>query len=316
MNRFIFAFLVATSATTTTYAAGGASTGGGGAFVCRNAATGKVESSELLDLWEGRAIAGWNINDNDNPVDLQVGNALIKLKAFDSSLYERVQREMLLIRKSAKYFPVAVSFPAPADANPRYSKTGCPLEGMMLYDGDYNRLSVASETFSHLVSNTNIAAAWVHESIYKVLRDVMKQQDSVNSRKLTACLFSTDDCLGSSGFAVPNTAQTYECKSANQDFFIYPSNNAWTIRYLRIGSRFFGGLISRVWDPAHSVIAQTGELAKFGYVSVDEVQKPLEPRIILRLGDGSVLTSVIPSTFTILGSDETVESEDAVCSAM
>ncbi len=249
-----------------TFADGGASTGGGGAFVCRDQA-GKIQDSELLDLWEAREIEGWNIPYNSEDVDLQISKALLKLKSIDESFYQKLLPTISTIQKNAQQLPGGVSIQPPSDALNKYGKTGCSFEGMMLYDGDYDRLMINSQVFSHLLNNTNIAAAWVHESIYKVFRDAMGHADSRNARKLTACLFATDDCHG---LAVSQKVSPgfIKCSSSNNEFYFDPKQ-VGDQRYLfsRIGSTNFTDLawIRPSSDPYHTWSPFDGILANFGY---------------------------------------------------
>lgn len=291
--------------------AGGASTGGGGAFVCRDEATGAIQSSELLDLWEGRLIQTWNIPLTNDPVDQQISKALLKLSKVDTGLFRRALQELSNIQAKAQYLPPEVSFPVPTDTLSIYSKAGCPLEGMMLYDGSFDRLNIASETYQHLTNNTNKAAAWVHETIYKLLRDLENQNDSREARKLTACLFATDDCLGTAGYVIPNNGRTYYCSNASQDFYAYVQDNAWEIRYLRLGNSIFGGLLALGWDPNAKSLALKGILNKFGYYSahvqaIGGYQK-------LKLADGSNLAWLTAYDFEVAATGEISRSEDISC---
>lgn len=293
--------------------AGGASTGGGGAFVCRDKNTGKIQDSELLDLWEGRFIWDWNIPVTNEPVDQQMARALLKLSKVDTGLYQLTLLELAKIQVTAKYLPPEVTLPPPTDALPQYSKTDCPLEGMMLYDGSLKRLNISEVTFSHLLNNTNKAAAWIHETIYKILRDVTYQADSRQARKLTACLFSSDDCLGAAGYSVPNNGRTYKCSNSSQEFFVYPDGNSFEVRYMRLGSSIFGGLLAEGWDPKAGKLSLLGILNKFGYVTAHMYWNGQQEYQNLKLSNGSIFHRVIGYDFELLATGEIVKSDDAIC---
>jgi len=250
--------------------AGASSGGGGGAFVCRDHTTGEIKNSELLDLWEGRNIQGWAIPASADPVDAQIAAALSKLKSIDELLYQKTLSELNHIQTTVNYLPDDAALPPPADANLKYAKKDCPLEGMMYYDGNFDRLQIDKSVFSHLLDNTNVAAAWVHETIYKILRDVSGQTDSTKARLLTACLFSTDDCLGSATWPKP-VAGSYKCNSADVEFYYNPDTKEFL--YSRIGTVQYGAfLIPQNVPPSfmgYPYVPMKGILSQFGFNQCD-----------------------------------------------
>ena len=111
-----------------------------------------------------------------------------------------------------------IAISTPADAVPIYTKPGCPLEGMMAYDGEMNRLNIKKGIFERLNTPTDTAASWMHEAIYKYFRDQLHQTTSTNARRLTACLFSRNlNCVSKIYYAEttpPPGAQVFNCQSA------------------------------------------------------------------------------------------------------
>jgi hypothetical protein len=248
----------------------------------------------LLDLWEAREIIGWTIPVSVDPVDTQIAAALLKLQPIDDGFYQQLVSEVAAIRAGAKYLPAAVTIKPPSDALNQYGKTGCTLEGMMLYDGVFNRLMIDSDIFSHLLDNTNIAAAWVHEAIYKVFRDLSGHVDSRQARKLTACLFASDDCLAiSTGAQVP--PNSYRCTSDSMDFYYSPDNDGSVYGRLlisRIQNFTFNDLL--VWRPTGAdEDILSGVLFNYGY-SVARFSIYSSP-VTLNFPDGSVVAKQVPS---------------------
>ncbi|MBL7670234.1 MAG: hypothetical protein JNM39_07085 [Bdellovibrionaceae bacterium] len=174
--------------------AGGASTGGGGAFVCTNS-DGTILSSELIDLWEGIHIKKRNIPYTDEPVDQQIYRAISKLESLDWRFFHSVVKNLYYIRSHVAQMGADIDIAPPLDAQNTYQKPNCPPRGMMLFDGETEHLSVKPEIFEKLLNNTNVAAAWVHEAIYKSLRDNDRHENSIKARNLTSCLFAIDNCL-------------------------------------------------------------------------------------------------------------------------
>jgi hypothetical protein len=142
-------------------------------------------------------------------------------------------------------------------------KPGCPLEGMLYYDAErapQPGVVVDSAIFSKLQSATDIAAAWVHEAVYKVYRDKFKATASVDARKVTACLFATDfPCLEEAPLGKDKAlndknmiepamgAHIFDCESNSMQlkFQVYKSGDTdkyisrWVVAVTQVGSRIY-----------------------------------------------------------------------------
>lgn len=213
--------------------AGNGTSGGGGAFVCRDL-NNNITSTYLLDLWEAEKINNREILfSNESPED-QIKNAIDKLNKVDSYLAAETAQQVELIFNSARNLPDDITLPAPTDANSRYQKKNCPLEGMMFYDGDLDQLQVVPSVFSKLASNTDIAAAKLHEALYYVFRNnlILNVQSQISTsipiRNLIGCLFSkSEDCLiskYSKDAILTNSDTTYFCESKNFAFYLLKIN--------------------------------------------------------------------------------------------
>lgn len=177
--------------------AGGVDGGGGGAFVCRDS-KGNLLNSELLDLWEAGKINQLEIERSQDEIDIQIENAILKLDPLLTEFLNPIRLEVKTIMANARALSADVGLPVPKDANPKYQKKNCSLEGMMYFDGDLNKVFYNMETYEKLLSNTDKAAAWAHEAIYKYMREHYGETNSFNSRKLVGCLFAKDCDLKSS----------------------------------------------------------------------------------------------------------------------
>ncbi len=236
--------------------AGPSTSGGGGAFVCRDS-KGQVTSSELLDLWEAKNLLNWKVEYSKDPVDTQIQKALSRLKLIDTYIADVVEKELIKIRAEAFYLPSTIALNAPVDANHLYTKPGCPLEGMLYYDGDRMPnagLVVDNTIFKKLLTPTDVAASWIHEAYYKVYRDVLypgtmpfgPQKTSISSRRMTGCLFSTGlPCIAdlSAEFAPIAGTPIFECDSPDVKLEAYQLGDAlfsqWVLVISQIGKRVF-----------------------------------------------------------------------------
>jgi hypothetical protein len=177
--------------------AGTESGGGGGALVCRSS-QGEILSSHLLDLWEGKNIHNYKITLSDEPVIDQIDRALRKLSIYAPEVARKAAVLIDPMFKQAQWLGDEVELAVPEDAKNKYQKRNCPLEGMMYYDGDYEKLMINEKTFSALATNTDVAAAKIHEAVYYVIRERRDTELSSSGpvRKLVACIFSESDCFG------------------------------------------------------------------------------------------------------------------------
>lgn len=230
--------------------------GGGGAYVCRNA-DGTIRKSMLADLWEAQnTVYRWphktgkiTISKNGQaPVD-QLPRAFEKLEKADPALAADVRAEWKKIWADLDLVPAEISINVPDDLKNAYFPTGCPAEGMMYYDGESDRLNIRQDIFDALESETDKAAAYMHEALYKVMRDQGGHEDSRRSRRLVACLFSDEDCLHKGSEEVPADRIAMECAGKVYDFLLYPElaisnpdelrakRPSWTIVARKLGNR-------------------------------------------------------------------------------
>ncbi|WP_413585004.1 hypothetical protein [Bdellovibrio sp. HCB274] len=168
--------------------AGTAVSGGGGAMVCRNVYN-YISSAELLDIWEANNIRGERIVYTSESVDQQVNLAIGKLMAANPAFGTEVLNAYKIVLANQVNLPPNIALAPPKDANTAYQKPGCTLEGMMLFDDQSNKLYIDRAIFS-VLSDTDKAAALMHESVYKVLRSY-GDQNSIRSRAIVGRLFGS-----------------------------------------------------------------------------------------------------------------------------
>ena len=111
----------------------------------------------------------------------------------------------------------------PSDAKNKFVKVGCPLEGMMFYDDSRKKLVIKPDIFNAQPSKTERAASYVHESIYKALRDGYSVSDSRLARQITGCLFtnSPEACLNLKKVELPAKARVFKCENKEYSLSFY-----------------------------------------------------------------------------------------------
>jgi hypothetical protein len=195
MMKFFIILVIILSAALAKAGAGGH--GGGGLF-CPN-----VKDNELLDLWEAEALNNFKIQRSQEPVETQVQNALKKLSNYDPDVAKEVGRLYGLAQTQRKNIKPGISIMPPPDARNGFIKTGCSLEGVASYHDSEETLYIDPLRLAALPL-TDQAALWVHEAVYKFLRQNQFVADSISTRDLVGRLFSDRP-------AVELSRQAYSC---------------------------------------------------------------------------------------------------------
>ena len=163
---------------------------GGGAFICDD-----PTKSEFLDLFEAslneEGNLGLNIIKSKDSVSNQIQNAFLR---FDpkTPLYRKIIKTYQKVL-SAKRIPIPANMALswPIDEKNRYQPINCKERGIIIYHDSSQQDSMDIDNNSlKLLSKTDQAAAWVHETIYKYLRDTQGDIDSIRTRKIVGYLFS------------------------------------------------------------------------------------------------------------------------------
>jgi hypothetical protein len=234
MRGLIFILAMACSQA---WATGTATSGGGGAFVWRDAEN-NVVKSELIDLWEAENIAfNWPngvgtiviplLSKGSAKTDDLINDAITRLAQYDSVLAAQVRSDYAYISQHVNDLPPTIEIELPDDLKVAYFPEGGPPEGMMRYNGITGLLDVDVSIFSKLVTVTDIAASYMHEAVYKTMREsIYAHKDSIASRHLNSCLFSSSTtCLPQPMMQIPTDRWAYECVTGDLDFIVYPNSN-------------------------------------------------------------------------------------------
>lgn len=162
------------------------SSGGGNAVVCRNT-KGRIKSAEVLDLFEARVLYGLTIPKTaETSVDLAERH--IGFAGHLNPLYfMELERDFQRVVKNAKVLPPDIGLrPIDDSFSPALPKN-CAIEQLAAYQIN-NELYIDGEIWQAL-DETNRAALYIHESIYKAMRS-FGAKNSVRSRKITGYLLS------------------------------------------------------------------------------------------------------------------------------
>lgn len=205
--------------------------GGGGAYVCRNG-KGSIRKAMLADLWEAQnTTIRWphkkgtlRVEKSNASAIEQFKKALAKLAEVDPGFASEVEAAFQKVWGDIVVVPPEVSIAVPNDLKNVFFPTGCPAEGMMYYDDDTELLNVRSDIFEAMdkESQTDKAAAYMHEALYKVLRDQAGHEDSRRARRLVGCLFSSEDCLPVQSFNAPSDRIAVLCYNDRFSLLAYP----------------------------------------------------------------------------------------------
>jgi hypothetical protein len=165
---------------------------GGGAFICPD-----QSQSEFLDLYEARR-GSLNIVASSSPVDQQIQKAFARLSR-NPAVYQAVLKSYEIVKNAPTTPPpTGLQLAWPADEKNRYIKAGCEALGVMIFHDD--TLAMDQDAISlAILPNTDQAAAWVHEAVYRFLRVTQDDTDSIRARAIIGHLFSdeSDDQVAS-----------------------------------------------------------------------------------------------------------------------
>jgi hypothetical protein len=200
---------------------GGESSGGGGGFYCPG-----TNTVEVLDIWEGRSPRyGFSINNSNDGYETQLQEALQNLNTMAPDLMVEVQNNLSLLKSRAKPIdPSLVEIPFPDDAKPLFVKPHCELRGIMYYDGSNSILWFNPELLNKL-SQTDLAALWLHEALYRTMRDKLSETNSDTTRRIVACSFSQSGCrdkLLTLEQALPTDRPVYKCNGNHNSAYNPP----------------------------------------------------------------------------------------------
>ncbi len=185
MSRYIMG-LILMAMTMTAHA--GDKGNGGYSLVCRDE-NGKINSAELLDIYEGKILHHLDFQNNDIEVDSLILIALNRTAGNDS-FYGKMSRELEHIRENTIFVPEGHELELTEDAFPIIKRKGCKFEQLANYTLD-DKLVISEEIYNKL-DKLNKAALYVHEAVFAIRRKALNETSSFNSRKLTAHLIASN----------------------------------------------------------------------------------------------------------------------------
>jgi hypothetical protein len=187
-------------------ASAGQESHGGGALICLQ--KGGTFDADLLDLREALA-TGHEIPRSAEPVESQIRAALNKLEAVEPRFAQSAWNAYFELQGSVKQPDAGMALAPPIDAMIRQIPRGCFFAGVAIYRAKEKTLDLDPVVYAQLDA-TGQAALWVHEAIYKVLRDQRGATDSRAARRLTGRLFSTAPLEGWESLPKPGLEHSVE----------------------------------------------------------------------------------------------------------
>ncbi|MES2856180.1 MAG: hypothetical protein V4692_09965, partial [Bdellovibrionota bacterium] len=154
-----------------------------------------TRDTQLLDLWEAEAGFGpfylhpIDVVYSEDPVDQQIERAMKRLTGVLPKFGRAVEEALVHVRKNVSPVPKGSYVLVSDDTRVRFLPLGCALVGYGQYSDIEDNL-IIDLTVGESVTVTDEAALWVHEAVYKVLRDTKDEPDSYNTRRIVALMFS------------------------------------------------------------------------------------------------------------------------------
>lgn len=171
---------------------------GGGAWDC-----GPKQNVELVDLFEAAypeeiVDGSLTIKRSHVPYEVQILERLEKLRPDYPLFVEKVLRTLRSIESGKVVDAIPGSLAPPTDVNNEIMKPGCTLVGVAIYNDQLQRLRLDRSLLKRM-SQTDQAALWLHEAIYKVFREG-GATDSRLARYVVAAIFA-EEPLETFGFS-------------------------------------------------------------------------------------------------------------------
>lgn len=189
VSSFLFSFGLLVSSLS--FATGTETSGGGGVAVCRDQNK-KIASAEMLDLFEAQFRFNYVVSKSST---LSARDQLINvIKKIENPVFQKqVYQTAAQIINSVQFLPPGIGMAPTTDLGKEYAvivPEGCVIEPVGFYESD-GTLKISRSVYQAL-SETDKAAFFLHESIYKLSRDLAYSKDSSSSRQIVGSLFSTN----------------------------------------------------------------------------------------------------------------------------
>jgi hypothetical protein len=206
---------------------------GGGGMICGH----ENLKGMLWDLWESEAFKKMpTTHTNELTTKQQVQKALdtylrlngmLPQEIVDTAwdLYDQVENKRL------NSVPAGLEITPPTDLQAPFRPvdgTDCHLRGIGAYDDTSQTLFVDYNYYDILNFNTDRAALFIHEAVYKYFRDHYGVKNSIAARNIVSCLFGDTPCEElDPTVGVPNDGPLYRCspKGWSETVILLPTFN-------------------------------------------------------------------------------------------
>ena len=168
---------------------------GGGVMVCPAATEDHFSwrSVTLLDLWEAETLNQSPLFRDDRPVISQIRDAFLRLPQTPFYVRARDKANLLLDRVGVVDVASNITILPPEDAKSNVVQRDCLIKGVAFYNDVEETLYLDSMLFGEMF-DTDQAALFMHEAIYRELRRTYGDDDSIRARHIVGCGFRRTAC--------------------------------------------------------------------------------------------------------------------------
>lgn len=224
---------------------------GGQSVICRNESK-EIVRAEAFDLFEGRALFGFEPKIPEGLSAVEVAKYYAKKVdlslGLGSQTQKSVEAKVNFIEKNIRFLPAGVGLKPTGDAKEFVLPKDCELVQTVNFR-DSLQIFVDSDVWK-ILPETSKAALYLHEAIYWQFREMGLEQDSRRTRKAVAYLFSGGKLQSRSQFFASPELPIQFCKTAtpnasgdyNTNFFAYRHHNIEILQFLQVGGY---GLLGR-----------------------------------------------------------------------
>jgi hypothetical protein len=257
---FVFTLLITMSA----YAVGGGSEVGNGGNVVLCKGNNGSQNAELLDLFEGRALYGFQYQEKTTPALNQSLAMTDQISAYLGSPVsaKNLSEDLKDILKSLHFLPKGVGLQPINDSGHFIAPKNCEVVQTINYRG-WKDIYVDSDIWS-LLSETQKAALLLHEAIYAFYREANMVEGaeltSQRARYAVAALFSGAKVESADKFKDSVKKSHLRCisEAPYSEFFFYQNGEGKSIAQFR--SYFDHAVLTRTWLESTDAKLIGGEL--------------------------------------------------------
>jgi len=188
-TRFLILLAAISQLQNTLQARTGGKEGHGGGSVQCTTANPPRKSTFLYDLYEGDKRYKMKIIRSNRPYQDQATDKLNALLAAEPNIFSSVPNYVYNLMNTFRSLERGSHLKEVNDVFPQIWTDNCAFKQLANFTEPADLL-VDQVLFEDLESETDRAALFVHEAVYKIRRDLYRDKDSTNARKIIAALFS------------------------------------------------------------------------------------------------------------------------------